>query len=276
MTLATSLQPDQQPTRWNDHVAVYEAVFEPLTNAFARHALERLNLPAGSSLLDIAAGSGGAAMMAANRGVNALAVDASPGMVSRIRERAAAAGLGQRLHAEVMDGQALSLPDASFDAAMSTFGVILFPDAAAGMREIARVLKPGGRVAVVAWTEPQRYEVATRLIDAIAAVRGPQPPPPTMPAQLRFREKADFRALLGVGTLKVEEIVRAEEYMRVPSARWLAQNIEFAPGMATWLSSLGADRERVLDAFVTTLERDHGKNEIRLLAVAFVGVSRRA
>lgn len=275
MTLATPLQPDQRPTLWSDHVAVYEAVFEPLTNAFARRALDRLNLAPGASLLDVAAGSGGAALMAASHNIDVLAIDASPGMVSRIRERAAATAAGPRLRAMVMDGQALSLPDASFDAAISTFGVILFPDAPAGMREMARVLRPGGRVAIVAWTEPQRYEAATRLIDAIAAVRGPQPLPATMPAQLRFREEAEFRTLLRAGNLKVEEIVRVEERMRAPSARWLAQHLDFAPGMAAWLSSLGDDRERVLDAFVAALERDQGTGEIALLAVVFVGIARR-
>lgn len=275
MTLATPLQPDQQPTLWSDHVAVYETVFEPLTNAFARQALDRLNLTPNASLIDVAAGSGGAALMAARRGVNVLAVDASAGMVSRIHERAAVAAVGSRLRAEVMDGQALSLPDATFDAATSTLGVILFPDAPAGMREISRVLKLGGRAAIVAWTEPQRYEVAARLIDAIAAARGPQPPPPTMPAQLRFREEAEFRTLLSAGDLKVEEIARVEKHLRAPSARWLAQHLEFAPGMATWLSSLGNDRECVLDAFVTALERDQGTGEIALLAVVFVGIANR-
>ena len=69
---------------------------------------------------------------------------------------------------------ALDVADRSFDAAMSIFGVILFPDPVGGMREIGRVLQPGGRVAVVTWTEPQRYELAARLRPAIAAVRGPQ------------------------------------------------------------------------------------------------------
>ena len=59
---------------------------------------------------------------------------------------------------------ALALPDGCFDAAISVFGVILFPDADLGMREIARVLKPGGRTAIVTWTQTERYELAARLI----------------------------------------------------------------------------------------------------------------
>src|SRR5262245_2741550 len=151
MSLAVELQPDQKPERWDDHVAVYEEVFEPLTNAFASRALDQLDAGPGARLLDIGAGAGGAALIAAARGADVVAIDASPRMAARIVSRASDAGLAGRVHADVMDGMALALPDASFDAAISVFGVILFPDTDRGMREIARVLKPGGRAAVVAW-----------------------------------------------------------------------------------------------------------------------------
>ena len=61
MSLAAELQPDQNPELWNNHVTVYEEVFEPLTNAFATHALDRLNVAPGDRLIDIGAGAGGAA-----------------------------------------------------------------------------------------------------------------------------------------------------------------------------------------------------------------------
>ena len=57
-----------------------------------------------------------------------------------------------RVRAAVM---ALGLPDGSFDAAISVFGIILFPDADVGMRELARVLKPSARAAIVTWTETE-------------------------------------------------------------------------------------------------------------------------
>jgi ubiquinone/menaquinone biosynthesis C-methylase UbiE len=266
------LQPDQRTARWDDHVSVYETVFEPLTNVFARQAIDMLRLRPGDRLIDVAAGSGGAAMMAAARGADVLAVDGSPQMVERIRARAPGAAPG-RIRAETMDGMALALPDASFDAALSVFGVILFPDAGMGMREIARVLKPGGRVAVVTWTESERYELAVRLLAAIAAVRGPQPAPASLPAQLRFRDEPVFRALLAEAGLLVHSITRVEERWELASARWLAEHIEFAPGMAALVGSLGGDRARVLDAFIAGLERDQGPGQVALCAVAHVGIA---
>ena len=273
MKVAVELQPDQQAARWDHHVAVYEAVFEPLTDAFARRALDRLALHAGDRLLDVGAGSGGGALMAAARGVNVFAVDASDRMVARLRERAARQPVSGRIDAEIMDGMALTLPDASFDAAISVFGVILFPDPGLGMREIARVLKPGGRAAIVTWTAIERYELVARLQAAIAKVRGPQPPPKVLPAQLRFREEAAFHGLLTKVGLVVQDIVPLEERWRVPSARWLADHIAFAPGMAAMAEALGADRAPVLEAFVSALEGDQGAGEVVLSAVAHVGIA---
>jgi SAM-dependent methyltransferase len=276
MKLTPDLQPAQKPERWDDHVAVYEEVFEPLTDVFARRALDQIDPASGAHLLDVGAGAGGAALIAAARGADVVAVDASPQMVARIMARAnAAAGAAGRVRGEVMDGVALALPDGCFDAAISVFGVILFPDADLGMREIARVLKPEGRTAIVTWTQTERYELAARLIAAIAAVRGPQPPPATLPAQLRFRDEAAFRRLLADAGLIVEAIVLAEERWHVPSARWIADRIAFAPGMAAMLDGLGADREPVLDAFVSALERNQGKGEIVLSAVAHIGIARK-
>jgi SAM-dependent methyltransferase len=272
-TVAATPQPDQQPELWNDHVAVYEAVFEPLTLAFARHALDRLSLRPGVRLLDLAAGSGGAALAAADDGAEVLAVDASARMVARLRARAREAGVDAHVRGEVMDGTALALADGDFDAAVSVLGVILFPDAVAGMREMARILKPGGRAAVVTWTAPERYELIARLLGAIAAVRGPQPPPASLPAQLRFRDEAEFRALFGAADLRVDAVLRVEEQLRAPSARWLASHMSFAPGMAALMRSLGGDHEHVMAKFVESIELDQGTDEIALGAVAFVGVA---
>ena len=272
MNVAAELQPDQHPAKWDNHVDVYEAVFEPLTNAFAEHALDRLVLNRGERLIDVGAGSGGAALMAAARGADVYALDAAQRMVARIRERVNGAAIAPgRVRAETMDGMALALPDASFDAAISVFGVILFPDAELGMREIARVLKPRGRLAVVTWTEMEKYELAVRLLAAVAAVRGPQPPPPSLPAQLRFRDEMVFRKLFTDAQLAVEDIVRLEQSWRLPSARWIAEHIAFAPGMAAMVGGLGVDRGPVLDAFIAALEREQGRGEVALSAVAHVG-----
>jgi ubiquinone/menaquinone biosynthesis C-methylase UbiE len=274
-TLAASLQPDQQPALWDDHVSVYERVFERLTNDLGARALARLKLRMAEKLIDVGAGTGGTALLAAAAGAHVFAIDASEGMVNRIRERVAGRDLGGNVRAEVMDGMALNFPDESFDAAVSVFGVILFPDAELGMRELFRVLKPSGRLAVVTWTEPERYELITRFIAAIAKVRGPQAAPGVLPAQLRFKELPVFQRFLEQSGFQVEQISRLETQWSVKSARWLADNISFAPGMAAMTKGLADDLAEVLEVFVDGMQRDFGIGEVKLTAVAAIGTARK-
>jgi SAM-dependent methyltransferase len=203
-----------------------------------------------------------------------LAIDASPRMAERIAARGRSAE-PERIHTVVMDGRLLALANASIYTALSIFGVILFPDPIGALREIGRVLKPGGRVAVVTWTQPHRYELAARLGAAIAAVRGAQPAPATLPAQLRFCEEAAFQDLLEQAGFTIERITAVEDSLGAPSAQWLTERLGFAPGLAAWLAAQGEDRAAVPGRFAADLEREQGLGRVALTAVAFVGVARR-
>jgi ubiquinone/menaquinone biosynthesis C-methylase UbiE len=266
--LPTSRQPDQQPERWDDHVAVYEAVFEPFTLQFASAAISTLSPAPGQLVLDVGAGGGGAALAMAEQGLRVTAIDASARMVDRIVARSRERGV--TVEARVMDGQALQFADASFDAALSVLGVILFPDAERGVAEMRRVTRPGGRVAVVTWTQPHNYELATELRAAIQAVWPEQPPVP-LPAQLRYREERDFRALFRAAGLDEATITSVTARLHAPSARWLSARIRFAPGMAAMMASLGERAPAALERFANNLEARMGNGPVSLSGVAFIG-----
>jgi ubiquinone/menaquinone biosynthesis C-methylase UbiE len=268
--LPTAPQPDQEPLRWDDHVFVYEEVFEPFALQFAQAAIASLGLSAGHAVLDVGAGCGGAALAMADQGLRVTAIDASAGMVERIKARAADRGVA--IDARVMDGQALQLADASFDAALSVLGIILFPDAARGLAEMRRVVRPGGRVAVVTWTQPQSYELAAELRAASQTVWPEQQPAP-LPAQLRYREEADFRALFKAAGLADPAIVPATAHLEAPSARWLSERIAFAPGMAAMMAGLGDRAPAVLERFVESLEARLGPGAIMLSGITFIGTA---
>ncbi|HEX8784360.1 MAG TPA: class I SAM-dependent methyltransferase [Steroidobacteraceae bacterium] len=267
VTITGDPEPDQQPHRWDDHVIFYEDVFEPLTQNFALAAIEALSLEPRSRVLDSGAGTGGAALELARRGHGVTAIDASMAMVGRATARASAAAL--RVEVLNMDGQNLSFPDGSFDAALSVLGVILFPDAVRGLSELRRAVRPGGRIALVTWTAPEAYELIGELRAAAVSVLGSLPSRP-LPAQLRFKEKENFQALFAAAGLPAAEIAEVAGELVAPSPAWLAERLSFAPGMAALLEGFGAARAEVITAFRKRLEA-RGSGRVALLARAYVG-----
>src|SRR4051794_39408130 len=105
----------------------------------------------GERVLDVACGTGNAALVAARAGARATGLDSAPRLVEVARERAANARAGA--DAEFLVGDALDLPfdDGTFDALVSVFGVIFAPDPDRAVAEMLRVLAPGGRVVLSAW-----------------------------------------------------------------------------------------------------------------------------
>ena len=111
---------------------------------------EALDLRAGQKVLDVAAGNGNASLAAARRWCDVVATDYVPALLSRARERAAA----ERLKIEFQEADAEALPFApcSFDAVMSTFGVMFTADQDKAAAELVRVCRPGGKIGMANWT----------------------------------------------------------------------------------------------------------------------------
>lgn len=150
----------EDPGHWDTAASNYRRTAHPFTARYAEAALARVPLTPDSRVLDVAAGTGALALAAARSGAKVLATDFSPGMVASIAAEAAGAGLAN-VAARVMDGQALDLPDAGFDAVFSIFGVMMFPDWRKGLAEMRRVTRPGGHGVVATW---QSQGAATFLL----------------------------------------------------------------------------------------------------------------
>lgn len=216
--------PDASPEAWSEAAPTFAEVGERYTSLYAEQALLTLAPGAGERFLDVAAGPGWMSVEAARRGAEVLGVDFAPGMTAHLRARARRENL-HALRAETMDGQALDLPDESFDAAASAFGLIFFPDTDRGLRELRRVLAIGGRAAVLAWSEPeaQRFFQAVRrsLERGVPELAIPDEPPRW--AQLSSAEGlAAAMERAGFRRVRVETLQRRWE---APSAAWLWERL---------------------------------------------------
>ena len=136
---------------------------------------EALDLRSGSSVLDVAAGNGNATLAAARRWCAVTSTDFVPALLRRGRERAAAEGLS--IEFREADAEALPFPDASFDAVMSTFGVMFTPDQDKAAAEMLRVCKPGGKIGLASWTPDgfigRLFRILGKYVAPPAGVRSP-------------------------------------------------------------------------------------------------------
>jgi phosphatidylethanolamine/phosphatidyl-N-methylethanolamine N-methyltransferase len=175
-----------------------------------RRSIELLALCPGERVLIVGAGTG-ADLPFLPAGVEVVAGDITPAMVARVRRRAAA--LGRAVTAEVMDGQALPLPDATFDAVLLHLIVAVIPDPDACLREAARVLRPGGRAVVFDKFAPDDgppsllRRALNLLANPIATDITRRLGPLLAGTGLRMvhREPAAFRTLFEIALLRREE-----------------------------------------------------------------------
>ena len=185
--------PDQRPEAWSATAEDYHAFSANVTLPFAEDAARLVPIVANTRVIDVAAGSGNFTFAAARRGARVLATDFAPGMIELLRGQAEKNGVRERVRTAVMDGQNLDVPDASFDVAASIFGVLFFPDQDRGLRELRRVLVPGGRAVVSTWAAPPRGEMSAILGNAMAKAMPNAPAPTGPPPWAALGEASSFR-----------------------------------------------------------------------------------
>lgn len=224
MTAPTSPPTTEQiRDAWDALAPRYDEFTTPENMTIAEQALDRVEVGAGTRFLDVACGSGAVSLPAARRGAHVTAVDLAPTMIEHLLARARAEGL-VNLEGMVMDATALDLPDDAFDVSASQNGVSLVPDLERGLREMARVTRPGGRVVVIAFGAPQEAEFLTFFMAALKAVVPDFTPLPMNPPPLPFQlaDPDTFgQKLVDVGLADVA----------VGTASW---DMRFTSGRACW------------------------------------------
>jgi SAM-dependent methyltransferase len=166
------------PGPWDIVASAYAEELTPSFEFFSTQALELSALSEPAKLVDVAAGPGTLARLAARKGHHVSALDFSEKMVETLRARIEEARLAPLVDARVGDGMALPYEDASFDAGFSMFGLMFFPDRDRGFRELLRVVKPGAPVVVGSWLPFEHFEL---MAAAFGALNELAPPPPGTP-----------------------------------------------------------------------------------------------
>ena len=178
---------------WEKHRILIRQMFAPVTEAL----IEDAGIGSGHAVLDIATGPGEPALtVAAVVGPEGkvMGVDPVPGMVAAARRAAENEGL-RNAQFELASAHRLPFPAAGFDAVVSRFGVMFFPSPVDAVREMLRVLRPGRKLALAVWGQPDKnpvFDTLSRIIDRY--VESP-PLEPDAPDAYRF---AASGKLLGV------------------------------------------------------------------------------
>jgi SAM-dependent methyltransferase len=265
---------EQQKTQWSAAASGWERYgdwFERNSGNLSEWLCDAAGVGPGSRVLDLACGPGPTAAVAAERvrpDGHVTATDLSPEMVAVTLRRKQRLGL-DRLEVLQMDMQALTLPDASFDAAICRFGLMFCPDPVLGAAEALRVLRPGGRYAVAVWDLPAKNPFFT----AISAVLGefvPMPPPdPTAPGVFRLAPPGELDRVLttaGFSNIVVEARPIVLKYAS-PDEYWEIQTGLAAPMRAAMATLTPDEIERLKARVFEALTPYTRGNEISLAAV---------
>ncbi len=204
----TAIEPDAfdafEAAGWEDRASGYHRFLGSITGRLVEPLLDAARVTAGTRVLDIATGPGYVAAQAAERGASVVGVDRAGSMVALARE------FHPGLEFREAEAQSLPFEDASFDAVLGNFVILHLGRPEQAAAEFARVLAPGGRLALTAWDVPDRARFIGVFLDAVAEA-GATPPDdiPMGPDFFRFSVDEEFDGLfreLGLDDREVSTI----------------------------------------------------------------------
>ena len=246
----------QQKT-WSegDFAMVANLVYYPSENL-----AEALEIVPDERVLDVACGSGNAALAAARRAWgNTVGADFVPALLERGRERAAA----ERLEIEFVEADAQDLPfdDAGFDVVVSVYGAMFAPDQEKTAAELLRVTKPGGRIGMANWT-PEGGVGGMFMTVAKHA-----PPPPGINPPLLWGTEDRLRELFGDGIsdLKIERHISRQPF-RSPD-HYIEFFRRFFGPVKMAFERVGADGEQALEDDLRSYLEAHNSASDRALVL---------
>ncbi len=207
---------------------------------------ERLDLRAGQQVLDVAAGNGNFSLAAARRFADVTSTDFVPALLEKGRIRALADGFD--IEFREADAENLPFADASFDVAASVYGVMFTPDHQRAAHELARVVRPGGRIGLANWT-PEGF--IGRLFKTIGA-HVPNP----LPSPALWGTREHIEVLFGEQAADISVQTRHYRFHYASIESWL-ENFKVVYGpVKNAFAALDADGQAALQEDFLALLRD--------------------
>lgn len=220
---------------------------------------EAVNLLAGETVLDVAAGNGNASLAAARRFADVTSTDYVPALLDQGRIRAAADRL--QIAFQPADAERLPFPDGSFDVVLSTFGVMFAPDQPRAASELARVARRGGRIGLACWT-PEGF--LGRLFETMSAF---VPPPAGLASPMAWGSEARLAELFGGRVSEIRSTRRTYAFRFRSAEHWVEFFRAFYGPTQKAFAALDGARQEALESALVDLLRDWNTNRGEALVV---------
>jgi ubiquinone/menaquinone biosynthesis C-methylase UbiE len=207
---------------------------------------EALDLRAGTSVLDVAAGNGNATLAAARRWCDVTSTDYVSSLLEAGKARARAEGLTAVRFREA-DAEALPYADASFDAVISTFGVMFTPNQERAASELARVCKPGGKIGLANWT-PESF-----IGQVFKTIGKYLPPPPGLKSPALWGTRARLDELFHGSAKPVAAKSREFTFRYRSPAHWIEVFRTYYGPVNKAFAAMDAERQAAFQLDLMTL-----------------------
>jgi len=199
---------------------------------------EAVDLLAGERVLDVAAGNGNASLAAARRFAEVISTDYVPELLDQGRVRAKAEGLPITFQAA--DAERLPFADASFDVALSTFGVMFAPNQRKASAELLRVVRPGGRIGLASWTPEGFIGELFKVMSAFV------PPPPGLTSPMAWGSETRLVELFGPHASDIKTVRKSYMFRYLSAEHWIEYFRAFYGPTHKAFAALDAGRQQAL------------------------------
>lgn len=240
-------------------------LFEP----YARDLAARLEIGPAMRVLEIACGTGIAtrALLARLPGdATLVATDFSDAMLAAAQQRVSA---DQRLAWQPADAAALPFDDASFDAVVCQFGVMFFPDKPAALRQMRRVMRPGGQLLASTWDAIDRNSIARVAHDTLVRTF-PAAPPKFFTIPFGFHDAEEFQRLVTRAGFRDARVEHVTLEGHSPSAAAAAAGLVQGSPASVELREAGASVTDAVQAVAQAVSAALGRGELRVSLSALV------